>query len=181
MKCAMCDSDLHYGDQYCNICGEKVPKDTYDADYAKTVWGRIDKMQNKVEKLTLKKFLDNWITKTVILLVILAVGFIDAYTDFTNIKFLNSESYVIEYNKKADEYYIRTDLEEVDLNLYIPKHAEKIAITEYKDDSSKMWYMLPEEYEKKAARVKKNEFDYMTISSVAKEKIKDTVKLYVTE
>ncbi len=181
MKCLKCDSPLHYGDKFCNECGDKIEKGAYEVDYAKTIWGKLDKISDKLETFTLKKFVDSWITKTVILLLVLAVGFFDAYTDLTNIKFLESESYIIEYNKKADEYYIRTEEQELDLNLYIPKHSEKITITEYKADTTQMRDVLPEEYSKKAIKVKKNEFDYITISSVRGEKITDTVKIYVTE
>lgn len=181
MKCLKCEASLHYGDKFCNVCGDKIDKGAYEEDYAKTIWGKLDKISDRLETLTLKKFIDSWITKIVILLVVLAVGFFDAYTDFTSIRFLESESYIIEYNKRADEYYVRTEQQEVDLNLYIPKHSEKITITEYKEDTTEMRDILPEEYSKKAIKVKKNEFDYITISSVREGKTTDTVKIYVTE
>ena len=172
MKCKTCESDLHYGDKFCNICGNKVESGAYDEDYAKTIWGKFDKISDWWEKFTLKKFLDNWITKIVILLLVLGWGFFDAYTDLTNIKFLDSEVYAIEYNKKADEYYIRTNDDSVDLNLYIPRYSDKITITEYEgEESVGTRDMLPEEYKEKAITVKKNEFDYITISSVKGEKI----------
>ncbi len=181
MKCVKCESELHYGDKFCNTCGEKIEKGTYEQDYAKTIWGRFDKLSDWWETFTLKKFIDNWVTKIIILLLVLAWGFFDAYTDFTNIKFLESENYKIEYNKKEDEYYIRTEEEEVNLNLYIPKHSEKITITEYTAEAVNVRDVLPEEYSENPVKVKKNEFDYMTISSVRGEKITDTVKIYVTE
>lgn len=177
MKCVKCESALHYGDKYCNVCGEKIEKNAYNEDYAKTIWGKFDKLSDKWETFTLKKFIDNWITKVLILLVVLAWGFFDAYTDYTNIKFLESESYRIEYNKKTDEYYIRTQDNEVSLNLYIPKHAEKVTVTEYKGEEKITKDLFPED----SVKVKKNDFDYMLISSVRGEKVTDIVKIYVTE
>ena len=39
----------------------------------------------------------------------------------------------MEYNKKLDEYYIRTDKDEVYVNMYIPGHSDKISVEEYCD------------------------------------------------
>ena len=182
MKCVNCEADLHYGDKFCNACGEKVEKGTYEEDYKKTIWGKLDKWGDKLETLTLKKFIDHWATKVVILLLVLGWGFFDAYTDLTNIKFLESESYVIEYNKKADEYYIRTAEDEVDLELYIPRHSEKITVKEFlSEDEVNSRDMTPEEYSVEAVKVKKGEFDYVTVSSVKGDKITDTVKVYVMD
>lgn len=182
MKCVKCEADLHYGDKFCNTCGEHVAKNAYEEDYKKTIWGKLDKLNDWWETLTLKKFLDNWIVKILILVAILGWGVFDAYTDLTNIKLLESESYKIEYNKKADEYYIKTDEEEINLELYIPRHSEKITVKEFiGEDEINAREMLPEEYQKEAVKVKKGEFDYVTVSSVKGEKVTDTVKVYVID
>lgn len=115
-------------------------------------------------------------------MLVLAWGFFDAYTDLTNIKFLESENYKIEYNKQEDEYYIRTNQEEIVLNLYIPRRSEKITITEYSGEevvSTKD--MLAQEYKEHPVKVKNNKFNHVIISSVRNEKVTDTVKFYVSE
>ncbi len=182
MKCINCDTSLHYGDKYCNSCGEKVEKGAYDKDYSKTLWGKLDKLCDWWETFTLKKFIDHWITKALILLAVLLWGVFDAYTDIANIKFLESDNYSIEYNTKDDEYYIRTNEKEVELNLYIPRYSERITITEYSGDkvvSSKE--ILAKNYKEKPVKVKNNKYNHVIISSVRGEKITDTVKFYVTE
>ena len=182
MKCKTCENELHYGDRFCNACGEKVELGLYEEDYSKTIWGKLDKINDKWETFTLKKIVDNWITKVIVLLLVLGWGCFDAYTDYTNIKFLESEVYTVQYNKEADEYYIRTNEDSVDLSLYIPKHATKITINEYNgEDMVDSRDMLPEEYKSEAITVKKNEFDYITISSVKGDKVTDVVKFSVTE
>ena len=180
MKCKKCESSLHYGDKFCNVCGEIVEKGAYEEEYGKTIWGKFDKFEDKYETMTLKKVVDHWITKVLILVLVLGWGFVDAYTDLTNIKFLSSDNYKIEYNKDIDEYYIRTSEDEVDLNLYIPRHSEKITITEYNgEEVVNTRDMLPEEYKDTPVTVKNNKQNYITISSVKNEKITDTVKFYV--
>ncbi len=180
MKCEKCESLLGYGDKYCNICGEKVSKGAYDEDYRNTIWGKFDKWSDKIDTWTLKKITDHILFKVGIIILILLWGFFDAYTDITNIKLLESERYEIEYNKAEDEYYIVSEDAEVDLNLYIPAHAEKITVTEFmSEDEANKSDLLPSEYNGKAIKVKKGEFDYITISSVKEEKITDTVKIYV--
>ncbi len=180
MKCEKCESLLGYGDKYCNICGEKVAKGAFDEDYNHTLWGKIDKWSDKVDTWTLKKIIDHPATKIIITILILLYGAFDAYTDLTDIKFLESEEYLVEYNKKADEYYVTSPDDEVDLNLYIPRHAEKITVTEFLDEGGVSTRdMLPEEYKEKPITVKKGDFDYITISSFKEEKTTDTVKVYV--
>lgn len=182
MKCTKCDSLLHYGDRFCNTCGEKINKKTYEEDYKKTIWGKLDKINDWWETFTLRKFIDNWVVKIIILLLVLVWGFFDAYTELSDIKFLESENYMIEYNKKLDEYYIRTSEEEVELNLYIPRYSDKIIVTEYNGEevlSEKE--MLPEEYKVRPVKVKNNNKVCVIISSVKEDKVTDTVKFYVTE
>lgn len=182
MKCIKCESELHYGDKFCNSCGEKIEKAIYEEDYKKTIWGKIDKISDWWEMLTLKKFIGHWLTKVIVLVLVLGWGIFDAYTELTNIKFLESENYTVEYNRKADEYYVRTSEEEVELNLYIPRHSEKITVTEYEGEVVKESKdIFPDDYKQRPLKVKNNESVCITVSSVRNEKITDTVKFYVGE
>lgn len=182
MKCEKCGAPLRYKDKYCNVCGEKASNEKYDEFYEKTLWGVLDKINDDWETLSFKKLVDNWVVKLLVLAAVLIWGFFDSYTGLTNIRFLSSETYQVEYNKLDDEYYIRTDRKEVNLNLYIPRYTEKISIKEYTDESvGKEREMLSKEYENTPIRVKKGKFDYLTISSVRGEKTTDCVKVYIID
>ncbi len=182
MICEKCSSQLHYGDKFCNICGEKIDKSAYEADYNKTVWGIIDKGTDWYETIFLKKITGNWIFKVLLLLIIAAWGFLDAYTDFTSIKILESESYSIEYNKRLDEYYIRTSEEEININLYIPGYTDNIKVKEFTaDEVTEEKDMTPEEYKDIPITVKKNSFEYLTVDSIKNDKISDNIKIYVMD
>ncbi len=183
MICEKCSSKLHYGDKFCNTCGEKIDVAGYDKDYDKTVWGFIDKVNDCFDIILLKKITDNWIFKILLLLAIATWGFFDTYTDVASIRILESESYRVEYNKKLDEYYIRTSADEVDLNLYIPKRTDKIKFKEVNGNQTVTEEdMTPDEYmEKKKALIKKNSFEYLTVDAVKNDKISDSIKIYITD
>ena len=36
MICEKCNSKLHYGDKFCNVCGEKIDTTGYEKEYNKT-------------------------------------------------------------------------------------------------------------------------------------------------
>ena len=182
MKCTKCESQLAYGDKYCNTCGEKIPLSSYGDDYKKTLWGKIDKVNDWYDTLLLKKITDSIIFKILLLVLILSWGLFDAYTDYTNIKLLESESYTIEYNKKLDEYYIYTPEEEVRLNLYIPGYTDSIGVKEYiGDEITNEKEMSSEKGKSSTVVVKKEGFDYVVIESVKESKVTDSVKIYITE
>ncbi len=182
MICEKCNSKLGYGDKFCNTCGEKIPASLYEDDYKDTAWGKFDNLSNKWDTFFLKKIFDSWVFKTLVVLAVLAVGLLEVYTDIINIKLLDSEAYKIEYNQNTDEYYVRTEQQSVDLLLYIPKHADRICSREYiGGEVSEERVMTYEEYSKEALKIAKDEFDYVTVSSLKGEQITDTVTVYLTE
>lgn len=182
MKCEKCSSDLHYGDKYCNICGEEIEKSAYDEDYNKTIWGIIDKGTDWYDKIFLKKITGSWIFKIFLLLLVIGWGFLDAYTDYTSIKILESDHYSVEYNKRLDEFYVRTSEDSVDLNLYIPGHTDKIIFREYTNNEiTSLKAMTYEEYKSQKLTVKKDAFDYMTVDSLKEDKLSDKIKIYVID
>ena len=185
MICEKCNSKLHYGDKFCNVCGEKIDTTGYEKEYNKTIWGVIDKIADFLDIIMLKKITGNWIVKVLLLLAIAGWGFFDAYTDFASIRILESESYSVEYNKNLDEYYVRTSKDEIDLNLYIPKYTDNIKFKEVNDKETSVEDMTVEEYiEKKKEKellVKKNSFEYLTVDSVRNGKVSDSIKVYIID
>lgn len=182
MKCEKCNNQLHYGDKFCNTCGEKIPANFYEEDYKHTIWGFFDSLSEKWDKLFLKKITDHIIFKIVVVALILLGGFFEVYTDVSNIKLLKSDEYKIEYNKKEDEYYFRTDKEEVDLRAYIPRHADEILIKEFDENgNAEEKYIPKKEYSERRQKLHKGEYVYVTVSSVKGKKVTDTVKIYLTD
>ncbi len=182
MQCEKCLSKLNYKDKYCSVCGEKINIKDYEKDYNKTVWGILDKISDWWEIIQLKKFTDHWITKLLILTLILGWGLFDIYSEYTNIKLLESDNYKIEYNKKLDEYYIRTPQNEVNINMYIPGHSDKITVKEYENNKiTGEKVMLKEEYSKTPVTLEKGKYDYILVNSQKLDKTTDTVKLYITD
>ena len=68
------------------------------------------------------------------------------------------------------------------LHFYIPRHSDKITITEYSSDEIvSQKDMSAQEYKEHPITIKNNKFNYTIISSVRDEKVTDTVKFYVSD
>lgn len=179
MKCEKCGYELYYGAKFCSACGTEIPKDAYQDEYNRTVWGYADKFLNWYDTLTLKKITGNVIFKTIVLLLVLAFGIFNAYSAYANIRLLESESYEIEHDKNQGIYYIVTPDEQVNILMYIPKNAEKVIVKGIanEEEASKTEF-LPDDYAK-GIIAKKNEFDYITVSTIKGDKISDSINLIV--
>lgn len=178
MKCTECNYETNYGSKYCNNCGADLQK-ANDEIYNRTVWGYADKFLDWYDALTLKKITGNIIFKIVILLLVLAFGIFNAYSAYANIRLLKSESYEIEHDKNQGIYYIVTPDEQVNILMYIPKNAQKVIVKGItnEEETSKTEF-LPDDYAK-GITAKKNEFDYITVSTIRDDKISDSINLIV--
>ncbi len=182
MKCEKCNCELHYGDKFCNSCGEKIPAGYYEEDYKHTVWGFIDRLSDKWDNFFLKKITDHIVFKIVFVVLILLGGFFEVYTEVSNIKLLESDEYTIEYNKKADEYYFRTDKDSVDLKAYMPRHADEMLIQEFSEKGEvEEKYIPKKEYSERNQKLHKGQYAYVQVSAVKEKKVTDTVKIYLTD
>ena len=161
MNCEKCHKELNYGSQYCVNCGEKADIKGYEKDYNKTLWGLLDRIKNWWEMISLKKFTEHWITRSVILIALIIWCAFQFYTNYSNIKFLENSAYSIQYNKNNDEYYIKTSQETVNLSLYIPVNAKSVKFIGYENDADvKEDIMSVDEYKNEGFIVKKGEYIY---------------------
>lgn len=181
MKCEKCQSDLSYGAKYCNDCGEKVPEGVYDEEYNKTIWAKFDWAKDKYDSFFLKKITGSIIFKIITLVVILIYFFFTMYGNFMGIRFEDSEAYKIQYNKKADEYYILPYEDEANLDLYVPLGTDDVVFKAFQGGMEKdTKKYTTDEYIKKGYTIRSGEYDYIIIDAVRNGKSADKVKVIVT-
>lgn len=179
MRCEKCDNQLHYGAKYCTFCGEKTVDGAYAEDYKKTIWAKLDKAYNIYSMVTLKKFTGHIIFKILLLVLIGLFVLNELYGDMANIRLLNSDNYTITYAEKEDVYLLETSEDKVDLQLYVPITAEKIAFSGYKQGNVSTDEFSVEEYKKTGYTVVKDEFDYVIATTSRGDREIDSIRLIV--
>lgn len=169
MHCSKCLKHVPYGAKYCRNCGEAIPEAERAAAYKKTLWGRLQQLEDWYKTLTLKKFTGSTIFKIFVLVLILAVGVVNIIKNGTALKILDSDAYSAQYNTKLEEYYILTDADEVVLSLYIPNRAESLLLTGYDGDGSVLeqrTLTAAEFTNADAMRIRRDEYAYLTLEAV---------------
>ena len=169
MHCPKCLKNVPYGAKYCRSCGEAIPEAERSAAYKKTLWGRLQQLEDWYKTLTLKKLTGSVVFKILILVLILAVGVVNIVKNGVALKILESDAYSAQYNTKLEEYYILTDADEVVLSLYIPNRAESLILTGYDDDGAAIeqrTLTTAEFANADAMRIRKDEYAYLTLEAI---------------
>lgn len=179
MNCTKCDNNLPYGAKYCNECGEKVPQGAFDAEYNDTIWSKIDKLKDEYDDFFLKKITGSIVFKILTMAVVLVYFLVTLYGNFMGIRLKESDAYAIQYNKKAEEYYICPKNKSSNLELYVPFGTESIVFTGVSGDSKDTQKYTLEQYEEKGYSITAGEYDSVYIETFRKDKIIDRVKFVV--
>ncbi len=180
MNCEKCKSDLSYGTKYCTVCGEEIPSEMYLAEYDKTVWAKLDRAKDKYDTLLLKKITGNVIFKAVWLIVVLGYFFFTMYGNLNGIRFKDSESYKIQYNEQAGEYYIIPLKEEAMLEIFVPIGTEDIEFTAVSNgEESDRQKFTTKQYKEQGYTVSADKYDAIYIDAIRKGKSADKVRVIV--
>lgn len=182
MHCPKCLNHVPYGAKYCQSCGESIPEETRKAAYNKTFWGKLQRIEDWYNTITLKKFTGSLFFKIAILLLILAIGIINVIQKGMQTKILDSEIYTVQYNTQKEEYYILTDAEEVVLQLYVPKRIDTLILTGYDNNDNVLLERTISAEDigsKDALRVKKDEYAYLTLNAMRSGKHNTSLKFLV--
>ena len=165
--------------KYCTVCGEKTSTEAQEREYRHTLWGKLQTAEDWYSKLSLKKFTGHIFVKIVVLVAILAYGGYQLWLGGSDIKILAGDEYRVAYNETLDEFYIRTEKTETNLNVYIPSFTDEVKITGYGAEGNVLEErtLKSTEYKEEGAfEIVKNEFSYTVISIK-----KDNMKLYITD
>lgn len=181
MNCTKCSQPLEYGVKYCNHCGEKVEKGAFEEEYMNTVWGKIEKIEDKYETITLSKFTGHIAVKIFVIIFILIIGIFEISTDYFKIRILPGDNYSVEYNKKEDEYYFITEDFETNINMYIPKNIDVVKMTTFDNNENEISVkeLTTEQYLQTPISVKKGEYSFATVETLKDGKTKEKVKFSV--
>ena len=136
MKCKECGHENLTKAQYCSSCGYKFTDKERQAAYDATFFGKLDKLEDIKGWVTLSKITGSKYAKIGLILLIILWGIMSKSNMGTEMMILESDDYTVRYNSNLDEYYIFTEKDEVDLNLYLPGKPEGITVTSNDLDGS---------------------------------------------
>ena len=138
MKCRKCEKENLIKAQYCSSCGSEFSDEERQAAYDETIWGKLDKIKEAKEWITLDKITGSKYFKIALLVLIILWGIMSGGNKGDKMLILESDDYTVRYNSNLDEYYVFTGKEEVDLDLYLPGKPQGITVTSSTLDGSRL-------------------------------------------
>ena len=166
MKCPKCNTKNIVKASYCKECKYEFTEEEQDKAYSKTIYGKLEKIEEWYNHLTLATITDHIAFKIITILIVLLGGLYYYFTRGIDTSILQSNTYEVYYNDKNDEYYLVIDDEtkEIKLNLYIPNRVMKIDIEHYDLENK----LLDKEVfeEDKGINLKAYKSDYYILKSV---------------
>lgn len=138
MICPACGKDNLIKADYCASCGHAFTEQEKAEAYSRTIYGKLDRFEEARSWLTLKKITGNLVFRIAVLACIALAGILSHTNQGTEMKLLESEEYVIDWNKERNEYYLYSDLDEVHLKLYLPGQPEAVGVTELDEEGKEL-------------------------------------------
>ncbi len=178
MKCIKCKTDNVHNANFCMKCAYEFSEKEQFAAEKWTVVGILKRIDNLKEKLSFGWLLDHWAFKigTTVGVLALGIGFI--FTNGSEFKIVESDSYTGKYNEKLDEYYLYSKNEETNLNLYIPRKIDGLVIKHY-DDNHKILSDIEYESVDDIVLDTNGCNDYYTLEAKYNENDKELIKLFI--
>ena len=129
MKCEKCGHENLLKAQYCSSCGNRFTDEERQAAFDETIYGKFDKLIEVKEWITLSKITDNKFFRIAVLVMIIIAGLLTGGNKGSSMMILESDDYTVRYNSNLEEYYVFTDKNEVDVDLYLPGKPEGLVVT----------------------------------------------------
>ena len=129
MRCRNCGRENLLRANYCAECGAPFAQEQRDAAYSRTVYAKLDWLDDAWQTLKLDKITGNLFFRIAVLALIVLVGWSNirdhGATDFS---VLDGEDYEVQYNAAAQEFYILSQEDTVTVSLYVPGKAEDLQV-----------------------------------------------------
>ena len=178
MKCPKCNKKNITKASYCIKCKYEFTEEEQEKAYKKTLFGRLESLEEWYNHLTLSTITDHIAFKILMILIVLGLGLFYYFTRGIDTNILSSDTYEVYYNKDKKEYYLLTEdnIDEIQLELYIPNRLKELDIEHY-DINDKL--LESSKYDEEAdIKFKSYNSDYYVLKSVYKDKT-DNMKFYI--
>ena len=126
MKCLKCGYENPITAEYCHMCGTEFTEQQRQEAYDKTIYGKLDRLENLKGWADLSNITGNIIFRLIIIAGLAAMAFYNVTRNGTHLSIAESSQYTLSRN--GEEFYVTTDLDTVSLITYLPKEAETITV-----------------------------------------------------
>lgn len=130
MICNACGHNNITKAAYCENCGAAFTEEQRKKAYDKTIYGKIDKLEQIKGYVTLEAITSHPVFRIAVLVIILAVGLLVGRPHGNAMTILKNDAYSVAQNSQTGEYYLLTDQEQVQVDLYFPKKTEALTVTQ---------------------------------------------------
>ncbi len=128
MNCKNCNHKNIISASYCVNCGAPFTKEEKENAYNKTIYGKIEKLEELKGYITLEAITGHPVFRIAIIVLILIVGLLVGRPHGNNMAIMENEAYTVSQNEENGEFYLLTKQEEVGVSLYLPQEAESITV-----------------------------------------------------
>ena len=135
MICRECKTENRIKANFCTHCGHPFTDAERDAAYAKTIYGRFEKLEDLWKTVSLDKITGSSIVKVLSLVAVLVLGGYSVLKNGTQFRPLEHDSYELQYNQKVNEYYLISQQDNIQLQLYLPKQADEVTIVQLDENN----------------------------------------------
>ena len=130
MICKNCKTENRIKANFCMSCGSEFTDEQRAEAYSKTIYGRYEKLLDLWKTVSLDKITGSSIVKILSLVAVLVYGGWTVYRNGTQFRPLEDATYELQYNQKANEYYVISAMDDIQLSLYLPKQTEEVMIVQ---------------------------------------------------
>ncbi len=136
MKCRNCGKENLLKAHYCHSCGNPFSEEERQAAYDSTFWGKLDKLKNLKEIVTLEAITSHPLFRVLFLVLLIIIGVLTNTNKGSVMRPLESKEYTVAYNQDLEEYYLFTEENSIAVSLYLPGKPEKVRISADKDNEN---------------------------------------------
>ena len=135
MICRECKTENRIKANFCSHCGQPFTDADRNAAYAKTIYGRFEKLEDLWKTVSLDKITGSNIVKVLSLVAVLVFGGYSVLKNGTQFRPLEHDSYELQYNQKVNEYYLISQQDNIQLQLYLPKQTDEVTIVQLNENN----------------------------------------------
>ncbi len=133
MSC--CSTENNYNANYCKACGAAFSQKQKEEALKKTWIGKLNQIEDFIKWINLDKITGHPITKGAVLLVLLGTCVFNLFFKSDEFIIQETHEYQVQYNIEENEYYLFTNLSQINLQLKIKENAETITIQTYRENT----------------------------------------------
>ena len=129
MFCKKCNTENLMKAEYCQACGNQFTPEEKNAAYEKTIFGKFEKLEKYISYLfPVEVIKGNKFFRLAVLIVIILYSVFMAGASGKYIRIEESDSYEVLYNEAENAYYLVSETDYVNAQLFIPKKATGLTV-----------------------------------------------------